>query len=116
LDTDGDGIPDQTDPDDDNDGLSDYEEVYWDGEPGLNAYDPIGNPTGTDTDPLNPDTDGDGVSDGVEAEWGYNPLDWGETPQLPALSDGGLVVLVILLLAGASLAARGRGNQQGKAL
>ena len=48
ADTDGDGIPDSTDEDDDNDGLSDAEELI------------IG------TDPLNTDTDGDGVSDQTE--------------------------------------------------
>ena len=48
ADTDGDDIPDSTDEDDDNDGLSDAEELI------------IG------TDPLNTDTDGDGVSDQAE--------------------------------------------------
>ncbi|MCG3398872.1 Ig-like domain-containing protein [Staphylococcus massiliensis] len=48
LDTDGDGIPNYIDSDDDNDGLSDEIERL------LNL------------DPLNPDSDGDGVSDGDE--------------------------------------------------
>ena len=48
LDSDGDTIPDATDPDDDNDGVTDAQEVL-DG-----------------TDPLKADTDGDGVKDGTE--------------------------------------------------
>ncbi|WP_339290055.1 Ig-like domain-containing protein [Paenibacillus sp. FSL E2-0201] len=45
LDTDGDGIPDSLDPDDDNDGLTDEQEIV------------LG------TDPKNADTDGDGIND-----------------------------------------------------
>lgn len=45
LDTDGDGIPNNVDPDDDGDGVSDVDE-------GLAG-----------TDPLDPDTDGDGIGD-----------------------------------------------------
>ena len=56
LDTDGDGIPDSQDPDDDNDGLSDIQEQA------------LG------TDPLQPDTDGDGHGDAEDAF----PLDAGE--------------------------------------
>jgi|GEM_PF-3497654 len=51
-DLDGDGIPDDQDPDDDNDGLSDVDEIS------------LG------TDPRNPDTDGDGLNDGDDP----NPL------------------------------------------
>ena len=47
-DTDGDGTPDATDPDDDNDGLTDVEE------------------TALGTNPLLADTDSDGYSDGAE--------------------------------------------------
>jgi len=58
LDTDGDGLPDITDPDDDGDGLLDGDEV--------NVY---------STDPLNPDSDSDGLSDGDEVNlYGTNPL------------------------------------------
>lgn len=48
-DTDLDGLPDITDPDDDNDGLTDVEEAT------------LG------TNPLNPDTDGDGINDGEDS-------------------------------------------------
>lgn len=58
-DTDGDGIPNSIDTDDDNDGLSDIEEALY------------------GTDPLRHDTDGDGVSDGQEVSDGSNPLDRG---------------------------------------
>lgn len=58
LDTDGDGTPDATDTDDDNDGVSDAIE--------LNSL---------HTNPLKKDTDGDGYSDGVERTKGTNPLD-----------------------------------------
>ena len=54
-DTDGDGILDDEDPDDDNDGLSDKEEEK------------IG------SDPLLPDTDSDGLNDLEESEIGTNP-------------------------------------------
>jgi hypothetical protein len=83
ADSDGDGLPDEvevtlgtsvTDSDSDDDGLSDYDEVYWDGDPALNAYNPVTNPSGTDTDPLDPDTDDDGVTDGDEVAQGTNPL------------------------------------------
>ncbi|TDM32960.1 Ig-like domain-containing protein, partial [Macrococcoides canis] len=47
-DTDGDGIPDDVDTDDDNDGVNDSDEIAA----GL--------------DPKNPDTDGDGIKDGAE--------------------------------------------------
>ena len=57
LDTDGDGISDLLDSDDDNDGLSDAEELI------------------RHTDPLRADSDLDGISDGVEVANGSDPLD-----------------------------------------
>lgn len=56
LDNDGDGIPNQQDPDDDNDNLLDSSE------------------SGHGTDPFNPDTDRDGIKDGIEIQQGSNPL------------------------------------------
>lgn len=52
-DTDRDGIGNRTDPDDDNDGLSDLDEIA------------------KGADPLNPDTDGDGAKDGED----FDPKD-----------------------------------------
>ena len=54
ADTDGDGISDDEDPDDDGDGISDEEE----------------NENGTD--PKNPDTDGDGVVDSLDVHAGFD--------------------------------------------
>jgi hypothetical protein len=92
-DTDGDGVPDSIDncpgianplqenndgdtggdvcdDDDDNDGLTDFEEKNFDGDP---AYNPE-----TDTNPLLADTDGDGISDFDEVNYDglltYNAL------------------------------------------
>ena len=56
-DTDGDGTGDNADADDDNDGLSDVDEVSIHG-----------------TSPLLADTDGDGVDDGTEVAAGIDPL------------------------------------------
>ncbi len=64
LDTDGDGVPNELDWDNDGDGLSDLSEL--DG----SAFDGY-----AVTDPNNPDTDGDGMSDGDESAGMYNPLD-----------------------------------------
>ncbi len=76
-DPDGDGLgtpveealgTDPNDPDSDNDGIDDGDEVVG-GTPG--QYDP-----GTDTDPLDADTDDDGLSDGDEVDdAGTSPLD-----------------------------------------
>jgi len=121
LDTDNDGMGDACDPDDDNDGLSDsleasietdplvadtdtdgltdYEEVAWDGDAssylpgsdlnplaadtdndGLTDYEEVawdGNASylpGFDPNPLVADTDNDGFKDGMEDTAGYNPL------------------------------------------
>lgn len=63
TDSDLDGIGNNADSDDDNDGLDDNFELS------------IG------TDPLNADTDGDGVSDNVEVDFGTSPLDAGSQPE-----------------------------------
>ncbi len=64
YDTDGDGFPDRIDLDDDNDGLTDVEELK------------LG------TNPLNPDTDGDGVKD-KEDFYPLDPTRWKYEPPPP---------------------------------
>ncbi len=62
-----------TDPnraDTDADGLSDFQEVCYDGD--CNSYNPA--PVGTDLNASNPDTDGDGMQDGWEIDNRTNPL------------------------------------------
>ncbi|QSX31024.1 thrombospondin type 3 repeat-containing protein [Shewanella cyperi] len=93
LDTDGDGISDDWDKDDDNDGYADWEDAlpkdateYLDTD-----HDGIGNNADTDddndglsdadeitagSDPLNPDSDGDGTLDGVDPA----PTVYGDLP------------------------------------
>jgi hypothetical protein len=64
LDTDGNGVPDEADGDNDGDRLADLDEIIG------NQF----NPT-TATQPNLADTDGDGVPDGEEAVAGTNPTD-----------------------------------------
>jgi hypothetical protein len=108
-DTDHDGLPDSfeagigSDPllaDSDADGLSDYQEVAWDGD--VSGYNP-----GGDTNPVDGDTDGDGVNDGDEVAAGTDPLD---DASYPVTADGDLnddgevnaadVILAIRILIG----------------
>ncbi|MDV7141041.1 hypothetical protein R3X28_19315, partial [Maribacter sp. TH_r10] len=68
TDTDGDGVPDVTDLDDDNDGILDTTE-----DPNLdNDNDPLTNPLDSDGDGypnhLDIDSDNDGIPDNVEAQ------------------------------------------------
>lgn len=62
LDTDGDGLADEIDPDNDNDELADLTELAGD------AFNPA-----TTTDVNKGDSDGDGASDGAEAAAGTDP-------------------------------------------
>jgi hypothetical protein len=62
ADIDDDGVGDNADSDDDNDGLSDTDEIA------------------AGTDPRDEDTDGDAVPDGVEIEEGLDPLDGSDCP------------------------------------
>jgi hypothetical protein len=67
LNTDGDLLVDTCDPDDDNDGLLDTEEIE------------------AGTDPLNPDTDGDGYCDGTG--WGYQNVKCTPMDVCPKVKD-----------------------------
>ena len=101
LDTDGDGEGNACDSDDDGDGLtdtfeesigtnlllvdsdadglSDYEEVAWDGDAGgYNPYHPVTNPAGTDLNATAPDTDGDSLPDGLDPEPLHSPAPNGD--------------------------------------
>lgn len=77
ADNDGDGIPDVSDSDDDNDGMSDnYENTH--GLDPFNAFDATQDPDNDGlinlaeftiwSNPNNPDTDGDGIIDGLDSE------------------------------------------------
>ena len=63
--------------DSDGDGISDYDEILWDGLAGYDPYHPVTNPSGTDMDTSDPDTDDDGWSDMLEATCGGDPIDAG---------------------------------------
>ena len=73
---------DDTSVDTDGDGISDYDEVNHDGDPGYNPYDPVTNPSGTDPDINEADTDGDGFGDYIEVYAGSNPADPGDGPSI----------------------------------
>jgi len=61
--------------DTDGDGMTDGDEVSYDGDPGYNPYHPTLNPDGTDIDPTRSDTDSDGLIDGDELNFfSTNPL------------------------------------------
>jgi hypothetical protein len=64
MDNDVDGIADENDPDDDNDGLADIQEIE-----GV-AFDPE-----TPSNPFLRDSDGDGMTDSVESLSGTDPSD-----------------------------------------
>ncbi|MBU4283968.1 MAG: thrombospondin type 3 repeat-containing protein, partial [Nanoarchaeota archaeon] len=106
-DTDGDGIGDACDTDNDNDGMpDDWEEKY-----GLKpGYDDAGDDKDNDgltnlkeyekkTDPTNKDSDGDGVSDGDEVKRGFDPTDPNSRPASiwPIIL---LIIGIILLVSG----------------
>ena len=69
-DTDGDGIPDNVDTDDDDDGLLDVDELT------------------AGTNPFLADTDGDGFDDGMEVTYGSDPLDDSDTPAGNVINNG----------------------------
>ena len=80
LDSDNDGIGNNADVDDDNDSLSDADEVLF------------------GTDPVNADTDGDSLSDGQERDLGLNPLDVNDCPEDYCPSSSYLLKLIPILI------------------
>jgi hypothetical protein len=93
VDTDGDGIPDCDDPDDDNDGWSDSDEIVY----GTDPLDPDDYPVDTDGDGIpdcdDPDDDNDGWSDSDEVSNETDPLDPSSFPDLiPPSNITGLTV------------------------
>jgi len=119
-DTDGDGLTDDIDPDDDNDGAPDGEDPFpldTDNDGIDNGDDPDddadGIPDGDDDYPLDTDNDGrnnaedydddgDGVSDALEIAVGTNPLDAGDVPDVP-LNAVPTAIALILILSGFAL-------------
>ena len=104
LDTDNDGAGDACDLDDDNDGLSDLDEVNIHGtNPLLVDTDNDGLSDGAEvsiysTDPLDVDTDDDGFEDAVEVNAGSDPLDDQSVPADGDVNNSGTVNVVDLLL------------------
>jgi arylsulfate sulfotransferase len=94
VDTDGDALGDACDPDDDNDGLTDAQELALGTDPLLvdtdsdglsdlsevSAGDPLTYDIGVDTDPNDDDTDDDWIKDGVEVSRGTDPVDPADYP------------------------------------
>ena len=104
VDTDGDGIPDASDPyvysvDGDGDGLCDGPNavagVCVAGED-LNANGVVDN---GETDPMNPDSDNDGFIDGDEVYYNSDPLSQTDTPANGDVNDDGVVDVADVLLA-----------------
>jgi hypothetical protein len=80
------------DDDFDGDGLSDYQEIAWNGDPA--DYLP-----GADLNPLSADTDLDGFRDGMEVTAGYDPLQDTSFPVWGDINDDRSVDAADLLLA-----------------
>ena len=105
LDTDNDGAGDVCDLDDDNDGLSDLDEINIHGtNPLLVDTDGDNLTDGAEvnthgTNPLNEDSDTDGFNDDVEINAGTNPLDSLSFPADGDINNDGSVNVVDLMLA-----------------
>jgi DNA-binding beta-propeller fold protein YncE len=98
-DFDGDLAGDVCDDDDDNDGLDDVVETNTG---------TFVSPADTGTDPLDTDSDNDGFDDGAEVLAGSDPNDPLSVPApgVPALSSGGMALLMGLILAAGLVGAR----------
>ena len=87
--------------DTDNDGLTDYQEICYDGDCQTNdPYDALTNPGGGDSNINNADTDGDGALDGAEVTAGFDPLNSNSTPSsiaAPLLNTLMLILYSVLL-------------------
>lgn len=83
LDTDADGVPDENDPDNDNDGLCDGTELAG------TAFVPA-----TPSDPVARDSDRDGAADGAEAAAGTNPADARSVLSISGLRAGRATALL----------------------
>ena len=92
--------------DEDEDGLSNDQELVLGTNPNLSDTDNDGLSDGAevnlhDTDPLNPDSDGDGAPDGPEVSLGTDPNNGLDTPALPGAMPLAVTILgVALVLAG----------------
>ncbi len=133
-DTDGDGIVDNFDPDDDNDGYLDGTDPYpldTDNDGIANVDDPDDDadgildgddamPQDTDNDGLrndiDTDDDNDGYSDAVELAAGTDPLNASDNPGTKALplESGRMIVILLVSLGVGSLAALRRRSRIGK--
>ncbi|MDP8247208.1 MAG: lamin tail domain-containing protein [Candidatus Tritonobacter lacicola] len=101
-----------TSTDTDGDGVSDYDEVNYDGDSEYDPYDAQSNPTGTDPDVDEADTDEDGYSDYIEIGCGHNPADPGDTPPTVRINfqpSGSEIPSDYLLDDGSPSSARGYG-------
>jgi hypothetical protein len=95
LDSDGDGLPDSKDSDDDNDGITDIREAQLGTNPKLpdsdgdqkSDVDEVLDRRVDPTDPCNDDTDGDGWTDGYEEKAGTSPTDPDDSPEHRATSN-----------------------------
>ncbi len=119
LDTDGDGIPDKIDPDDDNDGfLDEWEEVL-----GTDPTDPDDTPTDTDGDGkpdgdtenteswMDTDDDGDGVLD-VDDDEPLVPNDIVHDDDDPPNTWLYIIILLVIVgVVGAILVMKGKGKE-----
>ena len=103
VDTDLDGLPNNVDDDDDNDGLTDSEESVLGTDPLLADTDDDGLSDSEEivwgTDPLDPYTDADSFKDGMEALAGYDPLDGGDYPVWGDIDNNRVVNAADVLLA-----------------